>query len=132
MKKKFKVIMIIAIIIFAIVFITKYTNDRYDKEITHEILSYEEVPEYVKDRIESAIGASTMRIEGSDGTYIVITPPEDKSVEVLSVGKDKTYTYGVVYRYKYINEVSDDKLDNIKIIKIYNYDGSFVGVFVSH
>jgi len=103
----------------------------YYKEITYDMLSYEDAPEFVRDTIEAEIGASTMNIKGSDGTYIVITPPEEKAVNVLFVGKDKNYSYGVVYKYTYIDKVSNEILDNIKIIKVNNYDGSFVGIFVS-
>jgi len=101
------------------------------KEITYDILSYEEAPEFVRDSIEKELGASTMKIYGSDGYYIVLVPPEDKAVNVFFVGEDKSYGHGVVYKYTYVDKVSDDILHNIKIIKVSNYGGNLVGIFVS-
>ena len=127
------ILTIIALILISIIY-AGYFNYATSKEITFEILSYEEVPEFVKDKLNETgmTEASTLRIDGTEGPYLVIVPPEDESVEILYVGKDETMGYGFMYKYTYIKEASMDVFDNIRIIKINHYNGGVRGVFIGN
>ncbi|KPU27829.1 hypothetical protein TR13x_00230 [Caloranaerobacter sp. TR13] len=128
MAKKYTVIIIIILFISSIVLMGRNNKDKYYPEMSYEILSCEKVPEFIKDRIDENIEPNSSRFILGDGeSYIVLIPPENKSVEVLTVEKNENVVNGIVYRYRYVDKVSDNILDNIKIIKVSNFNGSFTG-----
>ncbi|WP_432664512.1 hypothetical protein R9X47_28785 [Wukongibacter baidiensis] len=128
MQKKYLTILVFIIGLLAIVFTTRGDNDKYFPEVSYEILSYKEVPQSIKDTIDDRIqpnSNSIISILGSGESYIILTPPVNKSVEILSVEKNKNVVNDVIYRYKHVDKVSDNILDNIMIIKVSNFNGSF-------
>ena len=134
MTKRYIGIVIAVIVLVSIWFMIKESQDRYFPEMSYDILNYEEVPEFVKDEINNELlpRKSNATIEIGDGSYIVLIPPENESVEILSVEKNINSFNGVIYRYRYTDKVSDNVMDNIKIIKVSNFDGSITGSFTSN
>ena len=133
MSKKYIVVTIVILVIFSLVLINRNNKDRYYKEMSYEILNYEEAPDIIKSKIDERLTPNSNRvIHGSGESFIVLSPASDKSVEVLSVGKDENVVNGVIYKYKYVDKVSDNILDNIKIIKVINFNGTFTGSFISN
>lgn len=133
MPKKYIVIVVTVIVLFSIVFMVKQNQDRYSQEMSYEILNYEEVPKFVKDKINDGLKLKPSRsdstIKTGDGYYIVLIPPENEAVEVKSVEKESFN--GIIYRYRYVDKNNDNLLDNMKIIKISNFHGSITGSFTS-
>lgn len=105
------------------------------KEMTFEVLSYEEAPDFVKNRIGEAEiieESNKMYINLDEVHYIIIVPPEDKEVNVLYVGEDESIGHGLMYKYSYIDRGSEDILNNIKVIEINNHSGGIRGVLVKY
>jgi len=125
MQKKYLVLILLAVAIIGGILLTNKTY--FNNEMSYEIISYEDTPDYVKELIDIEKETSSWNVEASDGQYVVLTPPKGKSVEVSYVGEDENFGYGVVYKYYYVDEASDDLKDNIKIIKINHYNGSVRG-----
>lgn len=133
MKKKMFTATSVLIVLLMIMLMIKLTNDRYYNEVSFDVLSYEASPQFVKDEIQGNISSnSSVTIKGSDGLYIVVIPPEDKSVEVFFVGEDEDTGLGIAYKYTYTDKIDEDIFSNIKIIKINHYDGVVNGIFVSN
>lgn len=133
MSKKYTIIIIVILFISSIALMGRNNKDRYYPEMSYEILYYEEVPEFIKDRIKENIEPYSSRFILGDGeSYIVIIPPENKSVEVLTVEKNENVVNGIIYKYRYVDKVSNNILDNIKIIKVSNFNGSFTGALVNN
>ncbi|OPJ56459.1 hypothetical protein [Alkalithermobacter paradoxus] len=133
MQRKYIVFAVSMMVLVSIVFITRQGQDRYYPEMSYDILNYEEAPQFLKDIINDQLildrGDSTIKM--GDGTYIILIPPKNHSVEVLSVEKNINSFNGIIYRYRYTDKVSDNILDNIKIIKVSNFSGSVTGSFTS-
>lgn len=124
---------VIAIIAFTAIFLVG-CNAGMSKETVNRVLSYEEVPDFVKNSIKEVgiVENNNMHINGNEEHYIVLTPPEGKSVEILYVGEDENMGYGLIYKYAYTDKISDKLLDNIKIIHIKYYNGTIRGTRVKN
>lgn len=110
------------------------------EDMTHEQLTYKEAPIYLQERIdeiqqsideENRSGSTTIQMDGGDGKYAVIFPPEDKTVDVLYVGKDDTMGYGIMVKYTFTDSAGMDSLERVTVVKINQYQGFIRLVYVS-
>lgn len=134
MSKKYLSILGFVLIIFLVFLVSRYNQDKYYPEVTWEEISFKEISSKIRDRINSKPLEPnfTMHIDGGTGgiSYIVITPPKNKAIEIVSIEKSKDNINTIKYKYRIIERTKGNTIDNIKIIKVNNFAGRYEGVEV--
>ena len=140
--KKYLTFLMITLTMF-MVFMTACTKETAYEDITHELLTYNETPIYLQERIDATLlrvesgemsGSITFQMDANDGKFAVIVPPEDSVTEVQYVGKDETMGWWMMFRYTHLREEDGEAIslrDKVTVIKINHYQGALRGVFVS-
>ncbi|SMP64285.1 hypothetical protein [Anoxynatronum buryatiense] len=140
--KKCRTLLIISLTMI-MVLMTACTKETAYEDITYELLTYEEAPIYLQERIDAILlkvengemsGSIIFQMEASDGKFAVIVPPKDSVTEVQYVGEDETIGWGMMFRYTHLREEDGEAVslrDKVTVIKINHYQGALRGVFVS-
>ena len=108
-------------------------------EITYEILKYEELPEEFLIILqaktydifeENGSDSSTIFRTGKD-TYIILKPSKGRTIKVLEVRVEETWSTTPEYKYTTYSEEGVDRKSASRIIKISNYVGRVTEIYLS-
>lgn len=134
------IILGIILIIFSSLFFVGCSSEE-NKEINYEIISFENVPKEVQDRIRESDSNNSYTYEEYNSSgginlgkerYVFFITNEGRVPKIIEVAPDKTYGRGIMIKHTAEYNENVEFPNTVTIVKLNNYYGEITNVFISH
>jgi len=128
------------LIIFASFFCVGCSSEE-NKELSYEIISFENAPKEVQDRMMLSANHKKDLDEDYDlgggfdlgkERYVFFITNEGRSHKILEVAPDETYGRGIMIKYTIEDKENAKFPDTSTIIKLNGYYGEITRTYISH